>query len=196
MHTENLMIKPPRLIALFWIFLKAGTVSFGGGIIAYLREYIVSQQQWLTDQEFFKALEISQTLPGITPINLSVIVGDLKKGAWGSVVAVVGLLLPGAIIILFLGLSYLQNINNPQLTAFLMGIAAGATGFIFKMASEIGLVQLKNIFDYLLMSLTFLSIGVLHIPLIIVLLMLAPLGIYFYRPRIDKAIVEQEDLHG
>ncbi|MGZ6174943.1 MAG: chromate transporter, partial [Candidatus Binataceae bacterium] len=44
---------------IFWTFLTAGAISFGGGVVAYLREYTVSDTKWLDDEAFLDALEIS-----------------------------------------------------------------------------------------------------------------------------------------
>src|SRR5215475_14191131 len=40
---------PPQvnLIQLFWLFLLAGGISFGGGVVAYLREYLVRGSKWV-----------------------------------------------------------------------------------------------------------------------------------------------------
>ena len=51
-------------------------MSFGGGAVAYLREYIVREQGWLDDEGFLSAMEISETVPGLIAVNMSVIVGD------------------------------------------------------------------------------------------------------------------------
>ena len=65
---------------IFWTFLTAGAISFGGGVVAYLREYTVSDTKWLDDEGFLDALEISQTLPGLNAVNMSVIIGDNLRG--------------------------------------------------------------------------------------------------------------------
>ena len=75
---------------IFLTFLTAGAISFGGGVVAYLREYTVSDTKWLDDEGFLDALEISQTLPGLNAVNMSVIIGDNLRGIPGAIVAVAG----------------------------------------------------------------------------------------------------------
>src|SRR5277367_3712854 len=70
----------PQLGELFQVFLTAGAISFGGGVLAYLREYLVRNHGWLTDDDFLDALEVSETLPGLNSVNMSVIVGDRVRG--------------------------------------------------------------------------------------------------------------------
>ena len=69
---------------IFKVFLTAGAISFGGGVLAYLREYLVREQKWLDDDDFLDALEVSETLPGLNSVNMSVIVGDRLRGAIGA----------------------------------------------------------------------------------------------------------------
>ena len=46
----------PSLATIFKIFLIAGAISFGGGVVAYLREYLVRDEHWLDDDQFLDAL--------------------------------------------------------------------------------------------------------------------------------------------
>ena len=46
----------PQLGELFQVFLIAGAISFGGGVLAYLREYLVRNHGWISDDEFLDAL--------------------------------------------------------------------------------------------------------------------------------------------
>ena len=50
---------------IFREFLLIGATSFGGGVVAYLRNGLVTRRQWLDDKEFVELLSISQTLPGL-----------------------------------------------------------------------------------------------------------------------------------
>src|SRR5437879_7870501 len=89
--------------AIFRVFLTAGAISFGGGVIGYLREYVVYSEGWLDDDNFLDALELSETLPGLNSVNMSVIVGDRLRGAAGAAAAVTGLLIPGMTVVMTLG---------------------------------------------------------------------------------------------
>ena len=115
---------------IFQTFLMAGAISFGGGVVAYLREYIVSDAQWLDDDGFLDALEISQALPGLNSVNLSVIVGDKLRGIPGAIVAVLGMVGPGAIMIMVAGVVWGAQAHNPGVKYFLIGVAAAAVGLL------------------------------------------------------------------
>jgi len=123
---------------IFWTFLTAGAISFGGGVVAYLREYTVSDTKWLDDEAFLDALEISQTLPGLNAINMSVIIGDNLRGIPGAMAAVAGLVLPGVIVIMGLGAFWQQQSHNPQVKMFLTGVAAAAVGLLSTVTLQLG----------------------------------------------------------
>ena len=48
--------KQPTILQLFSVFLYIGATSFGGGVIAYLREHLVERQKWLDHDHFLASL--------------------------------------------------------------------------------------------------------------------------------------------
>jgi len=173
----------PTLIELFKVFLTAGAISFGGGVVAYLREYLVSANGWLEDEDFLDALEVSETLPGLNSVNMSVIVGDRMRGAIGAAVAVAGLMLPGMVIMMTLGVLWEQQRHNANVNAFLIGVAASAVGLLLTVTLQLGHKQFVRPLDMLMIAATFVAVSVCKISLGWVLLGLGPLAIWLYRPR-------------
>jgi chromate transporter len=94
------------LVDLFLQFLIVGAVSFGGGIIAYERILLVEKRKWLNADQFMAYLAISQTMPGLNSVNLAVLTGDHLRGMKGSIIALIGLVLPGSTLVLLLGFVY------------------------------------------------------------------------------------------
>ena len=70
-------------------FLFIGATSFGGGVVAYLRDSLVEKHRWLDDASFLEVLSISQTLPGLNATNMAVLVGDRLRGLPGAMIATV-----------------------------------------------------------------------------------------------------------
>jgi len=97
---------------LFIQFIIVGAVSFGGGIIAYERILLVDKRKWLSPDEFMAYLTISQTMPGLNSVNLAVLAGDKLRGAIGAVAAVLGLILPGSVFVLVIGILYTSKSNH------------------------------------------------------------------------------------
>src|SRR5215471_5303859 len=137
--------------SIFWTFLVIGATSFGGGMVAYLREMLVSRRRWLDDEDFITALEIGQTLPGLNSTNISIIVGDSLRGVPGAVAAFLGIILPGTTILLAFGMLY--------------GAGAAAVGLLVAVTIEIGRKELTGIVDVLLVFATVIAVSVLRVPL-------------------------------
>lgn len=171
---------------LFRVFALIGVTSFGGGIVAYLRHALVEKEKWLDDEEFMAALEISQTLPGLNSTNMSVIVGRKLRGAVGALVAVLGMILPGAVIVTGLGFAYVALRHDPKVAVILTGVAAAAVGLLLQVTLKIGWRQLISPKDLVFVVAVFVLVGVLHISLIVALVTLAPLAIWMNRPGTEK----------
>jgi chromate transporter len=172
----------PTLLRILKVFMTAGAVSFGGGVVAYLREYIVRAEKWCNDDEFLDALEVSQTLPGLNAVNLSVVIGDRLRGIAGASTAVAGILLPGMIIVMTLGIMWEDRRHNPYVTQFLVGVAAAASGLLSTVTLQLGHRQFTYVPDVFILMATFFVVAVMHISLVIVLITIGPVAIWLYRP--------------
>jgi len=168
---------------IFRVFLMAGAVSFGGGVVAYLREYLVRASGWLSDEEFMSALEISETLPGLNSVNIAVIAGDDLRGVAGASVAVAGLMLPGAVFVMVLGILWSESHKNAIVSHFLLGIAAAAAGLLLVVSLQLGKQQLMKIPDVMVVVATFLAVSIFKLPLAVVLLVIGTVSIWLYRPH-------------
>src|SRR5262245_46391136 len=96
----------PSLGALFATFLLIGATSIGGGVVAYLRANLVGKRAWLDDVGFIELLAISQTMPGLNAVNMSILVGDRLRGGWGALAALVGMCLPSGLLMTAAGAAY------------------------------------------------------------------------------------------
>ena len=175
----------PSLWELFFEFLIIGAVSFGGGIVAYQKILLTEKKRWLSDDEFMAALAISQTMPGLNAVNLSVLSGDKLRGVMGSIAATAGLLIPGCSFVMVVGLIYLENADHPTANLILGGVAAAATGLLSAITYKIGHRQFKEIKALLILIATFVLMSIVSLSLPVVLAIIAPIAIYLYRPKKD-----------
>ncbi|MEO0226091.1 MAG: chromate transporter, partial [candidate division WOR-3 bacterium] len=85
----------PILIELFAIFLKIGSITFGGGYAAipFIKSEIIDLRHWLTMREFVDGVAIAQITPGPVAI-LATFVGFKTQGIMGAGVATLGMFLP------------------------------------------------------------------------------------------------------
>jgi chromate transporter len=171
------------LADLFLQFLIVGAVSFGGGIIAYERILLVEKRKWLNADQFMAYLAISQTMPGLNSVNLAILTGDYLRGIRGSIIALLGLVLPGSAIILLLGLIYTALTDHAITVLLLTGIAAGATGLLAAVTYRIGDAHWKKPISLILIAATFVLMSIVKLPLLEVLAIMAPISLFIYRPK-------------
>ena len=172
---------------IFREFLLIGAVSFGGGIVAYERILLVDKRKWLTPDEFMATLAISQTMPGLNSVNLALLAGDRLRGFFGACVACVGLILPGGLFVLIAGVAYGQGADHPIMNILLAGVAAGATGLLASITYKIGDQHFRHMRSLSMIVATFVLMSVLKLSLVTVLLIMAPIGLFLYRPRKEEA---------
>ena len=171
---------------LFSVFALIGVTSFGGGIVAYLRRSLVEKEKWLNEDGFMAALEIAQTLPGLNSTNMSVIVGRKLRGPAGALVATLGMILPGAVIVTALGFAYVALRHDPKVAVMLTGVAAAAVGLLLQVTLKIGWKQLIRTQDLVFVVVVFVLVGIFHVSLLVTLIAVAPLAIWMHRPRTEK----------
>jgi chromate transporter len=171
---------------IFMEFLKIGATSFGG-VVPYLRDALVSKRQWIDDKEFVEMLSISQSLPGLNATNLAIMMGEKLRGARGSIAAILGICLPGGILMYIVGVFYRQHGDHAWITAALKGVAAAAVGLILSTVVQLSKKSLAGKFDFIFMALTVIAVNRLHQSVPRTLIMVGILSILFHRPgRVEK----------
>ncbi|HKO33241.1 MAG TPA: chromate transporter [Candidatus Limnocylindria bacterium] len=170
---------------IFRAFLLIGATSFGGGVVAYLRSSLVEKHRWIDDRTFVEFLAIGQTLPGLNATNMSVLVGDRLRGAVGAAVAVIGMCLPGALLMFAAGVAFGIHGNRTVVVAMLHGVAAAATGLVFALTVQIGKKALGGIADLVFVLGTAAAVSLFHVKVFHALLVLGAISIWWHRPRGD-----------
>jgi chromate transporter len=167
---------------IFLEFLIIGASSFGG-VVPYLRGSLVTKRHWIDDKEFVEMLSMSQSLPGLNATNMAVLVGEKLRGALGSLTAIVGICLPGAVLMAIVGIFYRQHGDHVWVTAALRGVAAAAVGLILSTVVQLSKKSLAGRFDFVFMALTVISVNRLHLGVPRTLIAVGILAVLFHRPR-------------
>ncbi|MCI4677991.1 chromate transporter [Rhodoblastus acidophilus] len=172
---------------IFREFLIIGAISFGGAV-PYLRGRLVETEGWVDDKEFVEMLSISQTLPGLNATNLAILVGQKLRGAAGAAAAIIGMCLPGAMIMYVAGILYWRHGERAASTAILKGVAAAAVGLALYTAIQLGRRSVTTRADLLFVALTVVAVDRYHISVLWTLLVVGLLSILWRSPgRAKKA---------
>jgi chromate transporter len=121
----------PLVGKLFLFFLKAGSLTFGSGlvIVPFLEKGLVEQARWMSPRDFLIAVAIGMLSPGPVVITAT-FVGFLVAGFWGALAATVGIFLPSFVLILIVAPVLLRHRDNPDVQGFLKGVYGAAIGAI------------------------------------------------------------------
>jgi chromate transporter len=130
---------------LFTFFLKAGSLTFGSGlvIVPFLEKGLVQQTGWLNEREFLVAVAMGMISPGPVVITAT-FVGYLVAGFWGSVVATIGIFLPSFLLILIVAPILMRYRTNPNVQGFIKGAYAAAIGTILGASVLLGRIAIGD----------------------------------------------------
>ena len=112
-----------QLKSLFLEFFKLGFITFGGGIAMLpLIKRMAIRHQWIVESEWEEVITLSQLAPGAIAVNCANLIGYRVKGRLGSVIAMLGMVIPPMLIITILALGFETLLDNPQVIAALRGM--------------------------------------------------------------------------
>jgi chromate transporter len=133
------------LVKLLLFFLKAGSLTFGSGlvIVPFLQQGVVQQYGWMDQRQFLIAVAVGMISPGPVVITAT-FVGYLVAGFWGSLVATIGIFLPSFIFVLVAAPLLARHGGNPNVQGFVRGAYAAAIGTILGACILLGRIAIGD----------------------------------------------------
>ena len=130
---------------LLLFFLKAGSLTFGSGlvIVPFLEQGLVQQFGWLDQRQFLIAVAIGMISPGPVVITAT-FVGYLVAGFWGSLVSTIGIFLPSFLLVLIAAPLLARHRGNPNVQGFVKGAYAAAIGTILGACILLGRIAIGD----------------------------------------------------
>ena len=128
-------------LRLFLQFLRFGFLAWGGPVaqIGMIKRELVEEQGWIEPARFNRLLAVYQVLPGPEAHELCVHLGMMRGGRVGGILAGLGFMLPGLVLILLLAWLYSRiNLEQPLLAALFLGVQAGVVAIIARAVHRIG----------------------------------------------------------
>jgi chromate transporter len=114
----------PRLRELALLFLKIGTIGFGGPAahIAMMHDEVVRRRAWIGEQELLDLVGATNLVPGPNSTELAIYLGHARARWKGLVVAGACFILSAFAIVLALAWSYVRYGQTPAAGGLLYGI--------------------------------------------------------------------------
>ena len=126
---------------IFLRFLRFGFLAWGGPVaqIAMVRRELVDEERWLESGRFNRLLAVFQVLPGPEAHELCVHLGMLRGGRLGGVLAGLGFMLPGFVLMLLLSWLYFHlDISRSVLGPAFLGVQVAVVALIVRAVHRIG----------------------------------------------------------
>lgn len=144
------LVHPPALShgQLFGRFLRFGLLAWGGPVaqIAMLRQELVEEERWVSRARFNRILAVYQVLPGPEAHELCVYFGYLARGRLGGLLAGLGFMLPGLVLMLLLSWFYVAvGLTSPLFAALFAGCQVAVAALIVRAVHRIGEHALSNL---------------------------------------------------
>lgn len=138
---EDTIVPRLTLTALFAKFLRFGMLAFGGPVaqIAMIRQSLVDDEKWIPSTRFNRLLAVMQVLPGPEAHELCVHMGMMTRGRIGGLLAGLGFMLPGFLLMLACGWAYVEYVQGrDELTGILLGVQVAVLAVIARSVQRIG----------------------------------------------------------
>ncbi len=161
--------KKERWKEIFKVFLKLGTVAFGGPAahVSMMEEEIVNKRKWLSREKFMDLYGATNLIPGPNSTELAIHLSFERGGLLGLFIGGVSFILPAMLIVLSLAYTYMVYGALPELTGMLSGIKPVIISIVLLALYRLGKNLLKNklsiaVFTFAF-TLTFLGLGEIRV---------------------------------
>lgn len=121
------------------LFLKIGTIGFGGGmaVIALIERELVQRRRLVTPGEYLHGVALGQLL-GPFALNAAFFIGYRRHGLRGALLASLGFLLPSVCLVTLLSALYFRFHRLPALAGVLAGLGPVVVSLILSAALSTG----------------------------------------------------------
>jgi chromate transporter len=134
------------LCDLAFLFLKLGTVAFGGPAahIAMMEEEVVRRRGWLTREEFLDLLGATNLIPGPNSTEMAIHIGARRAGFAGLLVAGSCFILPAMCIVMACAWAYVRYEKLPELMGILYGVKPVIIAVVLQALWGLGKTAIKS----------------------------------------------------
>ncbi|OKH33924.1 chromate transporter [[Phormidium ambiguum] IAM M-71] len=143
----NPLQKRQRLFELAAVFLRLGTIAFGGPAahIAMMDDEVVKRRQWMSRETLLDLLGVTNLIPGPNSTELAIHIG-YERGGWkGLFVAGTCFILPAMLIVWILAAIYDRYQTVPQVEWLLYGIKPVIIAIVLQAVWQLGKKAAKDV---------------------------------------------------
>lgn len=169
------------LVKLFLSTLYLSAFTFGGGyvIVTLMKKKFVDDYHWIEENEMLDLVAIAQSAPGPIAVNGAIVVGYKLAGLAGTLVAIIGTIIPPFVIISLISAFYHAFRDNYLVSQMLEGMQAGVGAVIASVTYEMGcgIIKKKDNVATIVMIAAFIAACVLGINVIYIVIASGAFGV-------------------
>jgi len=137
---ESTEIREASLGEIALVFLKLGTIAFGGPAahLAMMEEEFVRRRHWITQAEFLDRLATANLIPGPSSTEVAIFVGQLKRGWRGLIVAGCCFIIPAALTVSAIAWAYVRFGSLPKVEGILSAIKPAVVAIVIQALGKLG----------------------------------------------------------
>ncbi len=135
-----------RLREVALVFLKLGTVGFGGPAahVALMYEEVVRRRRWVSEAEFVDLVGATNLIPGPNSTELAIHLGFRRAGWPGLLAAGACFIVPAFLSVLGCAWAYTRYGNLPQVASALYGVKPAILAVVALALWSLGRTALKD----------------------------------------------------
>ena len=126
-------------------------------MISLMQEELVEKKKWLTQDDFFEMLIISESTPGPISVNIATYTGHKVASYVGSVFSTLGLITPSFIIIYIISLFLQQVLQLKIVEAAFSGLKIGVMVILINTVFKLSKGIKKNKYFYIVFTLSLVT---------------------------------------
>ena len=169
------------LWTLFKSMFVLSACTFGGGfvIVSLMKKKFVDDYHWIEENEMLDLVAIAQSSPGAIAVNGAIVVGYKLAGILGTIVAIIGTVIPPFLIISIISFCYNAFRSNYFVSQMLEGMQAGVGAVIASVSYEMGagIISKKDVVSVLIMIGAFIAACIFNINVIFIVIISGIIGI-------------------
>lgn len=170
-------------------FFKMGSVTFGGGyaMLPILRKTCVEKRRWISEEQIMDFYAVSQGLPGIIAVNVSVFIGYYLKKMKGGIAAALGVVSPCIIIISIIAALFANFQDNVYVKCAMAGVSVCVCALILDAVMGLWKKGIKDIWGFLLCIGTFAVSAFTDVSPVLIVIFAALMGVLISKLNAVKA---------
>jgi chromate transporter len=143
---ESSEIREASLGQIALVFLKLGTIAFGGPAahLAMMEEEFVRRRRWITQAEFLDRLATANLIPGPSSTEVAIFIGQLKRGWIGLIVAGCCFIIPAAAIVSVIAWGYVRFGSLPKVEGVLYLIKPAVVAIVIQALGKLARTGIRT----------------------------------------------------